>query len=183
MGRPASSTPSSISVAKSWISIVASSLPTSSSTPTVLVSSSWSSSASSLAPSSSSSSNAVSPTANPPSSRSDTSATSQGLSVGARAGIGVGAVAIALLLALVTLSVWKLKKRRLEQAATAELPYSPIHEKHMDPKYHPLMPPIELYAGNAAVELGCRDPSELGRAPAQGERPYGRDDPKVVLQP
>ena len=59
-----------------------------------------------------------------------------------------------------------------------ELPHSAINEKNLEAQHYPSVAPIELYAGNAAVEMGCREPSELAGTPG---RLYGRDDPKVVL--
>jgi len=85
------------------------------------------------------------------------------------------------LVVLVTLLAWKLKrKRRREQAATVELPPSALDEKNLEAQHYPSVAPSELYGGNAAVEMGCREPAELVGTPG---RPYGRDDPKVVLQP
>lgn len=91
-----------------------------------------------------------------------------------------------MLLVLVALLGWKLKKKRQhEHAATVELARDPMREKYHDMRYCRPAPPIELYAGNAAVEMGGKDPAELGmerETPAQGDRPYGLDDPKVILK-
>jgi hypothetical protein len=93
---------------------------------------------------------------------------------------------IAILLVLVALLGWKLKKKRQqEHAAAAELPRDPMHEKYQDMRHCYPAPPTELYAGNAAVEMGCNDPAELGierKTPAQEDRSYGLDDPEVVLK-
>ena len=83
---------------------------------------------------------------------------------------------------LVALLAWKVeKRRRQERRATVELPHNPLHEKYQEMSCYP-----ELYAGNVAVEMACRDPAELKigqKMTPQEERPYGLDDRKVVLQP
>lgn len=88
---------------------------------------------------------------------------------------------------LVALLAWKVeKRRRQERRATVELPHNPLHEKYQQMSYYPAAPPAELYAGNVAVEMACRDPAELKigqKTTPQEERPYGLDDRKVVLQP
>jgi hypothetical protein len=115
----------------------------------------------SASPTASTPKNAASSPAAAPSGSSETA--SNGLGTGAKAGIGTGIAVVAILLAIIAYLVMKMRKRKqVEGKDQIMKPQELEAEKHrntMQTYHHP--GPVEMYAGNAPVEIGGSYPTEL----------------------